>query len=241
MGEDRNDRLLKIGDLAKRYELNVRTLRYYETIGLLPEPARTESGYRLYSEEDARRLEFVLQAKRVGFSLEEIQRIVQLGRHGAACGYVRETLTRHLAQIDRQIADLQRLRAELSAAATAWQEPGAVASGQVCGLIERWSSSPRTTHEEKSMETKRRVEVFTAGCPVCDDTVKLVQSLACPNCEVTVYDLREGYATDECRTLVEQYDIQQLPAVVIDGKLAGCCSGCGVRAEALRAAGLGAA
>src|SRR5438128_2132952 len=80
MGEDRDPRLLKIGDLAKRFGLNVRTLRYYEAIGLLPAPARTESGYRLYSEEDARRLGFVLQAKRVGFSLEEIRRIVQLGR-----------------------------------------------------------------------------------------------------------------------------------------------------------------
>ncbi len=44
-----------------------------------------------------------------------------------------------------------------------------------------------------------RVEVFTAGCPVCDDTVDLVQSLACPSCEVNIYDLREGCATHECR------------------------------------------
>jgi len=91
------------------------------------------------------------------------------------------------------------------------------------------------------MANKRRVELFTTGCPLCDDTVRLVQSLACPSCEVTIYDLHKDWETDECRTLVEQYDIRHLPAVVIDGKLAGCCSGGGVRAEALRAAGLGAA
>jgi len=91
------------------------------------------------------------------------------------------------------------------------------------------------------MANKRRVEVFTAGCPVCDETVKLVQSLACSNCEVTVYDLREGCESNECRPQAKQYGIQRVPAVVIDGKLAGCCTGGGVRAEALRATGLGAA
>src|SRR5437660_5756524 len=123
MGEEWTLPTLKIGELAKRFGLNVRTVRYYEAIGLLPAPARTEGGYRLYSEEDADRLRFVLQAKRVGFSLEEIQRIIRLGEHGSACEYVRETLARHAAEIDAQIAGLQRLRAELVAAASAWQEP----------------------------------------------------------------------------------------------------------------------
>ena len=105
MGENRNGPLLKIGELAQRLGLNVRTIRYYEAIGLLPAPARTEGGYRLYSPADERRLRFVLQAKRVGFSLEEIQRILRLGEHGSACDYVRETLVRHIAEIEAKIAD----------------------------------------------------------------------------------------------------------------------------------------
>lgn len=87
----------------------------------------------------------------------------------------------------------------------------------------------------------QQVEVFTAGCPVCDDTVKLVQSLACPNCEVTVYDLRQGCTTNECGTKVKEYGISSVPAVVIDGKVADCCERTPVNAETLRAAGLGAA
>lgn len=95
------------------------------------------------------------------------------------------------------------------------------------------------------MENKRYVEVFTAGCPLCDDTVQLVQRLASgvPSglCEVTVYDLREGCATNECREKAKQYGVHRVPAVVIDGKLAGCCEVGPVREETLRAAGLGAA
>src|SRR5262249_33286680 len=159
----------------------------YEAIGLLLPPARTDGGYRLYSEEDARRLSFVLQAKRVGFTLEEIRRILDLGRHGAACGYVRETLSQRLGDIDAQIAGLQRLRAELAATATAWQEQPASKRGQFCGLIEAWTASPRATDQEVSVATqKRQVEVFTAGCPVCEPVVELVERIACPSCDVTI-------------------------------------------------------
>ena len=71
MEEGQRSPAFKIGELAKRFGVNVRTLRYYEEIGLLP-AARLESGYRTYSEADAQRLRFVLKAKRAGFSLEEI-------------------------------------------------------------------------------------------------------------------------------------------------------------------------
>lgn len=87
---------------------------------------------------------------------------------------------------------------------------------------------------------KRTVEVFTAGCPLCDDTVKLVNSLACPNCEVKVYDLREGCATDECRDLAQRYGVKTVPTVVVDGKIADCCRVGGVDEAGLRAAGVGA-
>ena len=88
--------------------------------------------------------------------------------------------------------------------------------------------------------TKRLVEIFTAGCPLCDDTVKLVKELACNNCEVQVYDLREGCATDKCREKTAEYGIHRIPTVVIDGKLAECCSAQQpVSREMLIAAGIG--
>ncbi|MBI3909866.1 MAG: glutaredoxin [Armatimonadetes bacterium] len=89
------------------------------------------------------------------------------------------------------------------------------------------------------MANKRRVEVFIAGCPLCDEAAQLVQSLACPNCEVIVYDLRAGCATNECRTKAREYGIHRVPAVVIDGQLVDCCPVGPVSPEALRAAGLG--
>lgn len=87
---------------------------------------------------------------------------------------------------------------------------------------------------------KRIVEVFTAGCPLCDETVKLVRELACSNCEVQVYDLREGCTTNECREKANQYGINRVPAVVVDGKLAEFCSHQQpVSREALIAVGIG--
>ena len=84
------------------------------------------------------------------------------------------------------------------------------------------------------MSRKRTVEVFTAGCPLCDETVALVKKLSCPSCDVKVYNLKEG-GMDK----VKQYGISSVPTVVVDGKIAECCKR-GKPTEAdLRAAGIG--
>ncbi len=85
----------------------------------------------------------------------------------------------------------------------------------------------------------RRVEVFTAGCPVCDDTVRLVQSLASPSCEVTIYDLREGCATNECRKKASHYGITAVPAIAVNGVLLESCRRASITADHLREAGIG--
>lgn len=88
--------------------------------------------------------------------------------------------------------------------------------------------------------SKRVVEVFTAACPLCDETVKLVRELACSNCEVQIWDLREEQATDESREKVKQYGIHRVPAVVVNGKLAECCQNQQpISRESLIAAGVG--
>ena len=86
---------------------------------------------------------------------------------------------------------------------------------------------------------KRKVEVFTAGCPVCEDTVKTVKSLACPSCEVVVYDLNKDCPTNECRTKAKEYGITRVPAVAVDGRLLDCCRQGPVTAKALKATGVG--
>jgi len=88
--------------------------------------------------------------------------------------------------------------------------------------------------------SKRLIEVFTAGCPLCDETVQLVRELACFNCEVQVWDLREGCATNECREKATEYGIYRVPAVVVNGNLVDCCvPQKPVSREALVAAGVG--
>jgi DNA-binding transcriptional MerR regulator len=232
MVKDPDDPTLKIGELARRLGLNVRTLRYYEQIGLLPPPERTESGYRLYTAADEALLRFVLRAKRIGFTLEEIREMVRRSRRGSPCGYVRETLREHRAALETRIAELQQLREELVALERAWQEPAA--GGIVCGWIEGYAGSSPTTEKETIMA--RTVEVFTAGCPLCEPVVEMVKRIACDQCEVTVHNLQEA----EGARRAQEAGVQRVPMVLVDGKPAECCQAGPVTEAGLRAAGIGA-
>lgn len=86
---------------------------------------------------------------------------------------------------------------------------------------------------------KRKIEVFTSGCPVCEPAVELVKKTACPSCEVVIYDLNAGCATNECRDKAKKYGITRVPAVVVDGKLLDCCKTGKVSEKDLRDAGVG--
>jgi hypothetical protein len=79
------------------------------------------------------------------------------------------------------------------------------------------------------------IEVFSAGCGICGDTVQAIQEAACPSCEVTVVDTHSPLGAARAKKL----GVQSLPAVAIDGKLAGCCEGAGPNLDTLRSLGLG--
>ena len=88
--------------------------------------------------------------------------------------------------------------------------------------------------------SKRKVEVFTEGCPKCEPTIELVNSLACDHCEVIIYDVKKGCDTNVCLDLAKQYGVTRYPSVAVDGKLLDCCSnGDGPTEESLRQAGIG--
>ena len=89
------------------------------------------------------------------------------------------------------------------------------------------------------MADKRRVEIFTADCLLCDETVGLVKELACPSCEVIVYNIKEQCESKECLDKMKQYNITSVPTVVVDGKIAECCKRGKVSKETLKAAGVG--
>jgi len=85
------------------------------------------------------------------------------------------------------------------------------------------------------MTQKRKVEVFSAGCPACQETVDLVNKIACSSCEVSVLDMNDTKVAERARLL----GIHRVPAVVIDGKLADCCAVSAPDEQTLRAAGIG--
>ena len=85
------------------------------------------------------------------------------------------------------------------------------------------------------MNAERKVEVFSAGCPACDEVLELVNGIACPSCEVTVLDMNDSSVATRAKAL----GIKTVPAVVVDGKLADRCAGHGPEEGSLRKAGVG--
>lgn len=127
---------MRIGQLADRFDLNPKTIRYYESIDLLPEPARTPSGYREYGEADAERLSFIRTAQRLGLSLDDIREILGFHeRDERPCGHVLGLLRRHAAELDQRIAEMQRLRDELTGL-VARAGDVELDAGTYCGVIE---------------------------------------------------------------------------------------------------------
>ncbi len=101
--------------LAQRAGTSADTLRYYERIGLLPEPERSPSGYRLYGDAAAERVQFIKRAQRFGLRLEEIAELLQVRERGLCpCGHTRRLLERRMEEMDREMETLARLRADIS-------------------------------------------------------------------------------------------------------------------------------
>ena len=85
------------------------------------------------------------------------------------------------------------------------------------------------------MATTRKIEVFSAGCAVCEDTIALINKIACSSCEVVILDMHQPAVSKRAH----RYGIRSVPAVVVNGKLADCCTGRGPNEGQLRAAGIG--
>jgi len=132
---------LRVGSIAKKAGVGVQTLHYYERIGLLPKPTRSEANYRLYSPDALRRVRFIKKAQALGFRLEEIKQILDLKSHGRApCRKVTELGEHHLREIDARIAHLRTYRRAVSESLSSWREKTAHrrnCAGEFCDLIER--------------------------------------------------------------------------------------------------------
>ena len=103
------------GDLARRTGVNAETIRYFERVGILASPQRTEGGHRAYDQNHVRALSFIHRARGLGFSPDQVRAIVELGGPGkATCGEVREIASHHLEHVRTKIADLVEIERVLA-------------------------------------------------------------------------------------------------------------------------------
>jgi len=124
---------VRIGELADRAGVNLQTVRYYERRGLLPEPARTGSGYREYGEEDVHRLRFIRRAQELGFTLSEIGELLSLRVDpGRSAEDVRRRALEKIQGVRQKIRDLQRIRRALERLVAACEAHG---SPEECAIM----------------------------------------------------------------------------------------------------------
>jgi MerR family mercuric resistance operon transcriptional regulator len=110
--------LITIGEMSRRTGANIETIRYYERVGVMPRPRRTEGGHRAYDSDQLKRLHFVRRSRELGFSLDEVRAMLRLVDDGAlTCGEIHAMTVDHLADIKRKIADLRRLEKALASMA----------------------------------------------------------------------------------------------------------------------------
>lgn len=105
---------LQIGELARRTGCNIDTIRYYEKVGIMSPPMRTEAGYRIYGADDVRRLSFIRRARELGFPPDEVRAMLRLSNEQShPCAEVTGVVKNHLANVRSKVADLQAMEAAL--------------------------------------------------------------------------------------------------------------------------------
>jgi MerR family transcriptional regulator, copper efflux regulator len=132
------DALIQIGSVSKATSIPIKTIRYYEELGLLSASGRTEGGYRLFGTDVFTRLNFVKRAQSLGLSLAEIKEFLEVHDQGELpCEQVKEKLIDKIAAIEYQIQQLQTLKSELQGLLSGWQTVPTALEGTICPIIER--------------------------------------------------------------------------------------------------------
>ena len=115
MAKTSNGNVLAIGEVSRRTGVNIETVRYYEKIGLMPKPNRSEGGNRLYNDVQLQRLYFIKRCREIGFSQLEIRALLLMVDHGnVTCAEVHKVTTAHVADIRQRIKDLRKLEKVLT-------------------------------------------------------------------------------------------------------------------------------
>ena len=131
---------MRTGQVARRAGVNPQTLRYYERRGLLPEPARLESGYRSYGPNSVETVRFIKRAQELGFTLAEVEGLLHLATGGpAACDAAHDMATEKIAALDAKIASLNAMRLSLQRLAATCELPR---EERECPIIESLAGDP---------------------------------------------------------------------------------------------------
>lgn len=145
-----------IGELSKRSDVNIETIRYYEKIGVMPAPGRSAGGYRIYGADHLKRLSFVRRSRQLGFSLNEIRELLRLvDGHAYTCAEVQALTLNHLAEIRRKITDLKRLKrvmADMAAQCSGERVPE-------CVVIDALFDAPPSSERQGSQSPPKRARV----------------------------------------------------------------------------------
>jgi len=106
---------MNIGEISKRVDLPVKTIRYYADVGLVKPSGRTEAGYRIYDDKTLRKLIFVRRSRAMGFSVEKCRKLLGLFEdQSRASSEVRKIAKQHLLEVDAKLSELKKLQKELS-------------------------------------------------------------------------------------------------------------------------------
>jgi MerR family transcriptional regulator, Zn(II)-responsive regulator of zntA len=135
-----NKKVFKIGELAQKSGIKVEALRYYESEGLLKPAMRSDSGYRLYNEQNLQSLFFIIHAKKVGFALKEVKFLLdfQNNKNEHTCEEVKKYTGDKIIEIESKIVDLQNMHQSLSQLHHACC--GGVESAKNCSILQSLES-----------------------------------------------------------------------------------------------------
>ena len=137
---------ISIGELSRRSGVNIETIRYFEKVGTIAAPPRTEGGHRVYDEDHVRALGFIRRARELGFSPDEVRAILNLGGPGrACCGEVREIAAHHLKEVRTKMADLAEIE-RLLASTIEQCSGGSDSDCAVIDMIEDATASQAAPH-----------------------------------------------------------------------------------------------
>ncbi len=130
--------LLQIGSVADRSNVPIKTIRYYEEIGLLKSSGRTEGKFRLFAPEVVKRIGFIKRLQKLGLSLQEIAEILQIYDRGLTpCEEIEHRLKHQIQEIDRHIVELTTLRGEISHLLKDWIPVQELEVGKICPILQK--------------------------------------------------------------------------------------------------------